>query len=190
MKTRTLFIIILVASLLAVYGFIGSDYLNQRNQRDDYNSQIDDASATLMLIPQPPADLEVRLAAAQDSLEEAKNTFVLDFTITEIINKILESANQTNVLAIPLQTEPWMQESISGQTYSVLRVYFQITGEYTQLVMFLHELQNGELKTLVIESLMVEAIPGISLLESSERYTLPLTANIKIAIYAATTETE
>jgi Tfp pilus assembly protein PilO len=190
MKTRILFIIILVAALLTVYGFIGSDYLNQRNQRDVYDSQIADAAATLMLIPQPPADLEERLAAAQDALKEAKNAFVFDFTNAEIINKILGSANQTGVTATPLQTEPWVQESIAGQTYSVLRVYFQVIGEYTSLLMFLHELEYGELKTLVIESLTVETMSGISLLESSERYALPLSVSVKIAVYAAPTDTE
>ena len=190
MKTRTLFIIILVVALLAVYGFIGSDYLKQRNQRDAYDSQIADASATLMQIPQPPADLEERLAAAQDSLEEAKNVFMLDMTNTEIINKILDSANQTNVTVIPMATEPWVEESVADQTYSVLRISIQVVGEYTQLIMFLHELENGELNTLFIESLTVETTSGVSLLESSERYALPLTATVRIAIYATARDAE
>ena len=184
MKTRTLLIIILAVALLAAYGVIGGDYLKQRNQRDDYNTQIAEASAELLQIPQPPTDLEARLAAAQDSLEEAKNAFTLDVTSTGIIRTILETANQTGVKAIPLTTQPWAQESVSNQIYSVFRIEIEVTGTYAQLVIFLHELENGEPRTLVIESLVMKAKPGISLLSSSERDLLPLTVNIEIAVYA------
>jgi Tfp pilus assembly protein PilO len=184
MKTRNLLIIILVAALLVAYGVIGADYLKQRNQRDAYDTQIAEAAAALILIPQPPADLEERLASAQDSLEEAKNVFMLDATNIEIINTILDTANQTGVKVIPLSTQPWVQESVANQTYAVFRIEIEVTGTYPQLVIFLKQLENGEPKTLVIESLTVESLHGASLLESSVRNTLPITANIRIAVYA------
>jgi Tfp pilus assembly protein PilO len=190
MKTRTLVITLLVVVLLAVYGFIGMDYLKQRSQRESYDSQIAEASAALMVIPQTPADLEERLAAAQESLEEAKNVFMLDNTNTEIINRIIDTANQTGVTAIPLATQPWVQETVLDQTYSVFRIEIQVIGEYTQLIMFLHQLENEELKTLIIESLTIESTSGISLLESSERDALPLTVSIRIAVYATPRDAE
>jgi Tfp pilus assembly protein PilO len=188
MRTRILLIIILVVVVLAVYGFIGMDYLNQRNQGESYNAQIAEAASELLLIPQSPTDLEERLAAAQDSLEEAKNVFMLDATSTDILNNILDAATRSGVKAIPLATQPWVQESVSNQIYSVLRIVIEVTGSYPQLVIFLSLLENSELKTLIIESLTVESPDGASLLESSVRDTLPITANIRIAVYATPTE--
>ena len=186
MRTRILLISTLVIVILAVYGFIGMDYLNQRNQRESYDTQIAEAASALLLIPQPPTDLEERLAAAQDSLEEAKNAFVLDITNTEIVNVILSMADGCGAKAIPLATQPWVQESVSVQTYLVFRLEINVTGTYPQLVNFLSQLENSEFKTLIIESLTVESPEGASLLESSVRETLPITANIRIAVYAAT----
>lgn len=185
MKKRTLVIIILAAALLVGYSVIGGYYLNQHIQRDDYSAQIAQASAELQQIPQPPADLAVRLAAAQDSLEEARNAFMLDATNTELVNITLSTANQTGVTVIPLVTKPWVQETVSNQTYSVFRIGIEVTGTYAQLVNFLHELENSEPKTLIIESLTVKAKMGVSLLDGSERDLLPLTISIKIAVYAA-----
>ena len=81
MKTRRLLIIILIAALLAVYYLIGTDYLKQRNQKATLASQIAVETETLAQIPLPPADLEQRLADAQNGLDAAKNIFVVDLLL-------------------------------------------------------------------------------------------------------------
>jgi Tfp pilus assembly protein PilO len=187
MRTRVLLIIVLVVALLAVYGFIGMDYLNQRNQRDTYDTQIAQASEALFLMPQPPADLQERLAAANASLEEVKNAFGFNATSTEIVEMILNTANQTGVTVTPLITQAWAQVSISGQTYEVFRMNIQATGTFSQLALFIHQLETDEPKTLVIESLVIEGTQGASLLDSSQRDALPMKATIGIAVYAVST---
>jgi Tfp pilus assembly protein PilO len=188
MKTRTVLIIVLVVALLAVYGFIGMDYLNQRNQRELYDTQIAEIAAALAQIPQRPVDLEARLAAAQDSLEEAKNVFVLNATSIELLNNILSKASESGMNVVPVLTQSWVQVSVSDQIYSVFRVEITASGTLSQLAVFLHQLEHGELKTLIIESLVVTGVEGSSLLESSERDSLTIAADISIAIYAVPTD--
>ncbi len=184
MKTRNILIIILVVALVVVYYFVVSDYLKQGDQQETLEAQIAETTAALALIPQPPADLEARLAAAQDGLEATQSSFVIDTNNTQIVNRILEMAVMSGVKAIPLATHPWVIESVSNQNYSVFRLDIEVTGNYLQLVSFLNQLENGEPKTLIIEHLTVDIAPGSSLLESPIRNTLPVKANIKIAIYA------
>jgi ABC-type sugar transport system substrate-binding protein len=190
MNTRNLLIIALVIAVLAAYGIIGMNYLNQRNQNDAYTAQIADASAELLQIPQPPTDLEQQLTAAQDSLNEAQNAFVFTASDTEIIDTILAAAAEIDIIAVPLSTQPWVQEIVSNQTYSVFRIVIQITATYQQVAAFIDQLENGQPETLIIESLTVIGPSGASLLESSDRDALPITANIQIAIYASLAEQE
>jgi Tfp pilus assembly protein PilO len=185
MKTRNILVIILVVVLLVVCYLTLTDYLKQRNQKESLEAQIAAATGELALIPQSPADLEERLAAAQDALAAVKESFAIDTNDTRIVKRILEMAVASGVKAIPLSTQPWATETVSDQEYSVFRIELAVTGNYPQLVSFLNELENGEPETLIIEYLSVETIPGVSLLDDSVRDTLPLNAKVKIAIYAS-----
>lgn len=185
MKTRNVLIIILVIALFAICIFTIKDYLNQRNQKESIETQIADATGELALIPQPSADLEERLAAVQAELAAVKTSFAIDANDTRIVKKILETAVAAEVKAIPLSTQAWALESISNQQYSVFRLELAVTGTYANLVSFLNKLENGEPKTLIIESLSIEAIPGASLLDAAAREALILSADVKIAIYAS-----
>jgi hypothetical protein len=185
MKTRNVLIIMLVIVLVVVCIFTINDYLKQRDQKESLETQIADATGGLSLIPQPPADLEERLAAAQDELAAVKESFVIDMNDIHIVKKILETAVIAEVKAIPLSTQAWALESVSDQQYSVFRLELAVTGTYANLVNFLNKLENGEPKTLIIEYLSVEAIPGSSLLDVAARNALTLNANVRIAIYAS-----
>lgn len=184
MKTRRLLIIALIIALLVVYGLIGTGYLKQRNQQESLAAQVAEVNQALALVPQPPADLDTRLAAAQDSLEAARGTFAIDTNDTRIINRILQLAEASGVKAIPLATQPWTAETVSGQDYAVFRIDIEAIGDYAQLAGFLNRLENGEPGTMIIEYLNIERIPGVSLLESDAASALPINAHIKIAVYA------
>jgi Tfp pilus assembly protein PilO len=184
MKTRNILIIVLIVALAVVYYLIVSDYLKQGDQKETLEAQVSAATGTLALIPQPPADLEAQLSAAQDGLEAVQDSFAINTNTTRLVNGILELAVASGVKAIPLATQPWVIESVSNQSYSVFRIELEVTGNYPQLVNFLNQLENSEPKTLIIEYFIVDTAPGSSLLDSSARNTLPVTAIVKLAIYA------
>ncbi len=182
MKTRKALITILILALLVVYYIIGTDYLKQRDQKESLTAQISETNAALSLIPQPPADLDEQLAAAQDSLESLKDTLIIDTNVTRIVNSILRLADEIGVKAIPLSTQPWILERVSNQDYAVFRIDIEVTGNYSQMVSFLYRLENGEPMTLVLEDLKVEKVTGSFLLESPVEG--PVDAKIGIVVFA------
>jgi len=184
MKTSKWLIIILVVALLVVYYLIGSDYLKQRRHNVSLASQITEASQALALIPSPPADLEQQLLAARNDLQSAESAFNADINDTNIVNAILRLAEEIGVKAIPMGTAPWVTENISGRDYSVFRVNLEVTGTFSQMLSFLDRLESGEPETLVIEYLAVERVQGLSADSGGNASAAPLTANIKIAVYA------
>lgn len=184
MKTPKLLTILLIVVLLAVYIYFVVDYSNLRNHQSTLNAQIAAANGELALIPVPPADLEVQLTAAQDSLNAIKKSLAIDTNDTRIVKRILELGVASGVKAIPLTTQPWVLQSVSDQNYNVFRIDFSVTGTYPQLVNFVKQLESSEPKTLVIESFLVKTTSGASLLDSAARDTLTVSADIKVAIYS------
>ena len=181
MKTRRMLITVLILALLVIYYILGTGYLKERKQKETLTSQISDGTAALALIPQPPADLNEQLAAAQDNLWAIKDTLHIDTNLTRIINRILRLGDETGVKVIPLSTQPWVTEQVSDQGYSVFRIEIKVSGNYTQMADFLYRLENGEPKTLILEYVKVEKAPGSLLVEGPTEG--PISADIRIAVY-------
>lgn len=190
MKTRKLLIILLVAALLVVYYLLGMGYLKQHQENEALASQINKATQTLAQMPKPPDDLESRLAEAQASLETVKNSFPRTMNSTRIINAILKLADNCEVKAIPLTTQPWKKVDISDHSYFVFRLNVAVTGTFAQLVSFLSELENGEPRTLIVEDLSVNRVARPSGEQGAPEGTIFINANLDLAIYTHYTTTE
>jgi hypothetical protein len=184
MKTKKWLILILVLALLSVYYIIGSDYLKQRRLSTSLTFQIAGVAQELALIPSSPADLDKRLAAAQESLQAAESSFNTDTNDTSIVNTVLQAANEIGVKAIPLGTAPWVKETVADRDYSVFRVQLEVTGTFSQLLSFLDRLESGEPETLILEYLGVETIDDSPEAGGEDTDTLLLKADMNLAIYA------
>ena len=190
MKTKKLLIILLVAVLLVVYYVLGMGYLKQRNENKALASQITEATQILAQMPKPPDDLEQQLAAAQVSLATVKNSFPRTMNSTRIVNAILKLADNCEVKAIPLRTQPWKKVDISGHSYSVFRLNIAVTGTFAQLVIFLNKLENGEPRTLIVEDLSVTRVAKPPGKEGAPEGTIFINANLDLAIYTQSPTTE
>ena len=182
MKSRKLLLVIFTVVLLAAYYLLGTDFLEQRQEREALTSQIAEANRLKAEIAIPPADLEQRLAAARDNLDTVRNTFPGGLNSTRIINNILELADNVGVKAIPLITQPRVTEGINDNNYSVFRLNIAVTGTFSQLASFLSRLENGELETLILENLTVDRVSGSTGEERDS--TAPVNASLDIAIYS------
>jgi Tfp pilus assembly protein PilO len=190
LKTKKLLIILLVAALLIVYCFLGMGYLKQHNEHKVLASQITEANQTLAQIPKPPDDLEPQLAAARASLDTVENSFPREMSSTKIVNAILKLADNCEVKAIPLTTQPWKEVDISGHSYSVFRLNVAVTGTFAQLVSFLSKLENGEPQTLIVEDLSVTRVAEPSGEEGTPEGTIFVNTSLDLAIYTQSTTTE
>jgi len=178
-----LLIVLLIIILLVAYYLFGMDYIKQREQHEALTSQIADATQTLLQIPKLPRDLEQRLAAARASLAAEQSAFLGKMNSTQIINTILKLADDCEVKAIPLVTQPWSMEDIGEHGYYVFRLNLAVGGSFSQLVTFVSKLENGEVKTLVVEDLRVTRVSEQSEEESVSEAIIPVTASLDLAIY-------
>jgi len=156
MKTWKWLVIVLVIALLVAYYVLGMDYLKQRRQNTDTNSQITELITTLSGIPPYPPDLEQKLADARAELAAAEKSFAGETDDTLIVNNVLQMAKEAGVKAIPLSTRPWAVESIYERNYNVFYLTLSVTGNLIRLQNFIERLENSEAETLVIKNLKVE----------------------------------
>ena len=170
----------IIIALLVVYYFLGTDYLKQRQQYEALTAQINEAARTLAQTPQPAPDLEQKLAAAEANLAAAQSAFPGGLNSTQIIDTILKLADNYQVKAIPLTTQPWAPDN-TGAGYQVFRLNMEVRGNFSQLSSFINRLENGELTTLVVENLSITRVG-----EPTGGATIPVIANLDLAIYTQT----
>jgi len=168
---------IAIIALLVVYYFLGMGYREQRQGHEVLSAHIAEATQALAQTPRPPQDLEQRLAAARASLAAEQSAFPSQLNSTQVINAILKLADDCQVKAIPIATQPWSVGNIGGG-YHVFRLNISIRGSFSQLASFVSELENGEFETLVIENLSVTRAAG-----QTKGEIIPVTARLNLAIY-------
>ena len=169
---------IFVVSLVLVYAVLGMSYLKQLGEHGALTSQIEEVTQTLSEIPQPPQDLEQRLAEAEAGLAAEQSTFPSTINTTQLINTVLALANSCGVKATPMVTQPWSTEKVGEHTYPVLRLTVAVEGSFSQLTTFASQLEDGDYDTLIMENLNITR----STVESEEG-TTSITGNLKLAVY-------
>lgn len=178
MKTRRLLIVILAIATLVVYFIMGTDYRQEGQSGEALAAQINQAAQELAQIAPTPTDLAARLAAAEDSLAAAQNAFPERPGSTEIIDTILKLAEDTGVDAVPLVTQPWMEEFVNEEVYTVFRLNITASGTFAGLLAFLGQLETGGPGTLVVTELAMERDVAAG---NDDIY---VNASVDIALYA------
>ncbi len=180
---KKLLIALLIVILLVVYYLLGMDYLKQRQQQAALAPQISDVTQVLAQMPEPPQDLEQRLASAQDNLTAEQKAFPGEMNSTRVINTILELADECQVRAIPLVTEPWSAVKIGEHDYHLFRLNVAVEGSYLNLVSFTGKLESEEFETLIVEHLSVTRMAGQSGEGTVPEGNIPVSASLDLAIY-------
>ena len=179
MRTR-LPITIFIIMLLVVYYLLGAGYLKQRQEHQALTAQIIEATETLKEMPQPQ-DFGEQLAAAQASLAVEQNAFPGKVNTTQVINTILKLADECELKAIPLVTQPWSIEKVGEHDYYVFRLNVAIEGGFAQLVSFVSRLENGDYETLIVKNVSVTRLTEPAAAETEA--TIPVTASVDLTIY-------
>jgi hypothetical protein len=179
-----LLVILIIIILLAVYYLFGKDYMKQRGEHEVLTAQTANVTQTLAQMPTPPQDLEQRLVAVKASLAAEQNAFPSGMNSTQVINAILELADNCEVKVVPLVIRPWSTKKVGEHNYHVLRLNVAFEGSFSQLISFLSALENGELKTLIVESLSISGVNKLPEEESVLERTALITANLDLVIYS------
>ena len=182
MKKR-LIVTLLISALLVTYCLLGIGYMKQSKEYDVLYSTVTDVARELEQVPEPPQNLEQRLATAQANLAYAQGAFPSRPNSTQVINKILKLADECHVRAIPLATQQWSQVK-TGEGYLVFRLHITVHGGFSQFVNFVSKLENGLFDTITIENLNVTRPVIKAEAKILPDMTSPITASLDVAIYA------
>jgi hypothetical protein len=133
------------------------------------------------------------LEAAQTNLAVEQSLFPSQVNTTRVIDTILRLAAECEVKAIPLVTDPWSAENIGEHSYYVFRLNVAVEGSFSQFIIFVSKLENGEFDTLIVENISVTRLSQQPEEESSEdestedegiaEETIPILASLDIAVY-------
>jgi len=178
-----LLITTLIIAIGAAYCLFGLDYIKQQQEQASLIDRISTASQTLAQLPEPPQDLDGKLAAAEAKLSTVRNYFPAEVDSTRLIDYIINLAERHHIAVIPLSTDEWSTQTIRNYDYNILRLDMAIIGSYPQLVSFISKLEDGDYKTLVIEDARLTAYTEQAGAASDNTETEEITGMLRLAIY-------
>ena len=173
-------IILISVVLLAVYGLLAMDYVKQGPEQGRLLSEIEEIDQSLEAMPEPSTDFSEQLALVQAALAAENETIPSEIDSSDVIDTILSLAQEIGVKAIPLITEPWVEEQIDESAYRVFRLNIEIEGLFSQVREYVSRLESGEFSTLIVESLIIDV-------DDEEAYAggaTPVVASLDLAIFA------
>jgi cytochrome oxidase Cu insertion factor (SCO1/SenC/PrrC family) len=142
--------------LVLVLVYLMMDYLKELRARNTLVDQINTATQTLLLLPDPAKDLAERLKQAGADNQAAKQ-FVSgsDPDTTEIIALLMKTADDRHLQADPLSSEQWLKNVGTG-TYRMLPIELILSGSQADFYLFIADLENRQLfPSLAIEEISI-----------------------------------
>ena len=177
-------IVIIVVVAMIVYGIFAIDYIKQGPEQDSLLAEIEDVKHSIQELPEPSQDYIERMEAVSASLDAEYSAITGETNSSDVIENILSVAQDAGVKAIPLVTQPWVDQNVRGTIYRIFRVEVEAYGAYAQVSEFITTLENDNQSTLIVENLSVTI--DIEDEEEEEGYTggaTPVIAKMILAVY-------
>ncbi|MBI2852600.1 MAG: hypothetical protein HYX84_05830 [Chloroflexi bacterium] len=174
-RLLTWFILVIIIAA-AGYVFLLTTYVRQQREQRELTFQIDQLRPAMSGAGDNLDDLERRLAAARSEVAAEHSSFPSVLSNTEIVDWVQQVAQQSQVKAFVLQAKAISSEKIGTNTYNVLRLEVAAEGSFSQLRVFIQRLEEGILKTLVIDRVNIaldQAQSSVSLSLSVYAHPLP-----------------
>lgn len=177
-------IILISVILLVVYGLLAMDYMKQGSEHEELLSEIEGIEQSREAIPEPSTYYAEQLALVQATLAAEGQTIPSGINSSDVIDMILNLADDIGVKAIPLIAQPWMDVHVGQNEYNVLRINVDVQGSFLLVKDYISHLESGEFQTLIVESLIVNVDYG----DGEEVYAgdaTPVVANLDLAVFAS-----
>jgi hypothetical protein len=167
---------------------IGANVLLWKSNRDRQseililNGEISQVQHKIKGTPVPSADLVSRLAAAKNALTEAQNTLPDAINANDIIDYMIDVADQCQVQAVPLVSEG-QEHGKSAQPYQVATFSVTVTGSLKNTTNYMTNLQEGRFPTLFITNCAMDKLEDTDF--SRPENSTQVTVKLSIAVYTA-----
>jgi len=128
----------------------------------------------------PAVGLEAKLEDVKAELAAAGTGFPLNVDRNEVIDYILNMADDYNIQILPLVSDGWSKLT-AGTEYRVLSITATAQGSLKDVESFMTDLQAGRYPTLVITGFSVARINTAAPAFPGDE--MPVTVNMNIGIY-------
>jgi Tfp pilus assembly protein PilN len=178
----TLFGVIVLIVVIAANVIVWKNNRDKQAQIAVLHNEISQVQQKIQGTPAAPSDLDSRLAAAKAALAEAQNALPGAINRNDVIDYIIDVAEQCQVQVVPLVSEGLAPEK-TGQAYQVLTFNATVTGSLENATDFMTRLQGSKFPTLVITDCTVNKIEGMDFarLENSTQ----VAVSLSIAVYTS-----
>lgn len=176
-----LVIAILLVGIIVANIIVWQEHLRKRAEADTLTGQIAQVYLKIKEVPEPPDDLAARLETAQVELKAAETAIPAAINRNDVIDYIIDLADEFQVEVVPLIVEGWIPENAGG-SYSALKLNVTVTGSLFGVTSLISELQESKYKSLNITNLTItrQNKPGVS---SGFGDNTPVTVGMDIALY-------
>jgi hypothetical protein len=151
-------IALIIVILLVVYGLLAMDYMRQGSEQKRLLSEIEEINQTQESLSEASTTFSEQLSVAQANLVAEYETIPRRVSSSDVVDIIISLARDVGIKAIPLETQPWMEQRIGETTYCILRISVETQGLFSQIKEYVSRLESGVFSTLVVEHLIVDIV--------------------------------
>jgi hypothetical protein len=178
-----LLLMILSLCLVLVLVYLMAGYFKEQGSKRALITQIDTATRTLLVLPDPAPNLSERLEQAKaDNLAAKHGAYGNGPDTTEIIVLLLKTADDCHLQVDPISSEQWSKKSIGSGTYRMLPIELVLSGNQEDFYLFIAELENRQLfPTLAIEEMSVTRSSPLGL-DAEASFSVKLTLSLAVRL--------
>ncbi len=178
----TIVMAVLLVGVVVANVFVWRDHLGDRAEADTLLGQIAAVDQKIAGVQASPDDLATKLEAAQAALAAAHTALPAAINRNDVIDYIIDLANDCGVEAVPLIIEGWAPES-HGSPYTVLKLDVTLTGSLAGVTAMIAGLQDSIYESLTVTNLNVNFQGEATSSGFSDN--TPVTAGMNIVLYAS-----
>ena len=153
-----LLIISLILLLTACLGYLAVDNVMQTRNQKSLSNEIQVDRQRLAAIPPADAGLAQQLSQAKSNNQRALAlATAVPQSSTEVINTLIELANQYSLVISPFNTESWTSVSLGSSSYKMLPISLEIQGSLPHLIAFVQKLgDTSAYPYLIIQGMSID----------------------------------
>jgi outer membrane murein-binding lipoprotein Lpp len=170
-------VIIIVANVI-----VWRSYLDMQAQVEALKTEVQQVNEQVAQAAAPPSGLESKLEIAKGELANALQVFPGNIDKNDIVDFILNTAQECQVQIVPLVAEG-VGTGSDGQSSNTLKYHGTVTGSLSRVSSFMTKLHNGKYPTMIITECTVQRVTVQD--NSISDNDIAVTVDFDITLYAS-----
>ena len=151
----TLLGVVVLVVVIVVNIVFWRGYFDKQAQAGAIKVEVQQVNQLIAQAAEPPSELQAQLVAVQADLENALAVFPKNIDRNDVIDFILDTAEECQVQILPLVSEG-EESGGTGGSYKVLGYHGTVTGSLGHTSSFMTKLHSGKYSTMIITDCAVQ----------------------------------